>query len=66
MVDEIGNEVRGRVVEVNQAKGYVKMDFNHPLAGKDLHFEGTVLSVRDATSEELEHGHVHGEGGVHH
>lgn len=66
MVDETGHEIRGFVVEVNKAKGYVKMNFNHPLAGKDLHFEGKVLQVRDALPEELDHGHVHGEGGHHH
>jgi len=44
----------------------VKVDFNHPLAGKELHFEVELLDLRDATPEELEHGHVHGEGGHHH
>ncbi len=42
------------------------MDFNHPLAGKDLHFEGSVLNIREATKDELDHGHVHGEGGHQH
>lgn len=37
----------------------VKLDFNHPLAGKELHFEVTVLDLRAATPEELEHGHAH-------
>lgn len=41
----------------------VRLSFNHPLAGKTLHFQVTVLDVREATPEELEHGHVHGEGG---
>ncbi len=40
----------------------VTVDFNPPLAGKTLNFEATVLEVRDATAEELEHGHPHGEG----
>ena len=44
----------------------VKVDFNHPLAGKTLHFDLELLNLRDATSEELEHGHVHGAGGLHH
>jgi FKBP-type peptidyl-prolyl cis-trans isomerase SlyD len=42
------------------------MDFNHPMAGIDLYFSGHVESVRVATPEELDHGHVHGEGGHHH
>jgi FKBP-type peptidyl-prolyl cis-trans isomerase SlyD len=52
------------VVDVNDAE--VTVDGNHPLAGKALNFVGTVTEVRDATSEELEHGHTHGLGGHHH
>nr|WP_211254245.1 peptidylprolyl isomerase [Enterovibrio calviensis] len=37
----------------------VTIDGNHPLAGLVLHFEGVVREVRDATQEEIEHGHVH-------
>ena len=44
----------------------VIIDANHPLAGETLTFEIEVLDIRDATSEELTHGHVHGEGGHHH
>lgn len=39
----------------------VTVDFNPPLAGQTLNFEVTVVEVRDATAEELEHGHAHGE-----
>lgn len=58
--DEEGDEVSATIVEVTADK--VKLDFNHPLAGKELHFEVTVLELRAATEEELEHGHAHYEG----
>ncbi len=44
----------------------VDVDLNHPMAGKDLHFEVEIVEVREASAEELEHGHVHGEGGHQH
>ncbi len=44
----------------------IKCDFNHPLSGRALKFEVEVVDVRDASEEELEHGHVHGEGGHQH
>ena len=44
----------------------VTVDGNHPLAGQTLHFAVEVTDVRDASLEELSHGHVHGEGGHHH
>lgn len=44
----------------------VDVDLNHPMAGKDLEFDIEVVDVREASEEELAHGHVHGEGGHHH
>lgn len=44
----------------------VTVDGNHPLAGQDLHFDVKVESIREASAEEIEHGHVHGPGGHHH
>lgn len=46
--------------------GTVIVDANHPLAGETLHFDVTVRDIREATVEELAHGHVHGPGGHHH
>ena len=64
MVDNEGNRLYGQVLEITTE--HVKMDFNHPLAGQDLHFKGEVLDVRAASEEELAHGHVHGPHGHHH
>lgn len=44
----------------------VDVDLNHPMSGKDLRFSIEIVEVREASAEELEHGHVHGEGGHHH
>ncbi|MDP3178519.1 MAG: peptidylprolyl isomerase [Spirochaetaceae bacterium] len=48
------------VTVVGIAEDEVTIDANHPLAGEELHFHVEVKGVREATSEELEHGHVHG------
>ncbi|PIB35589.1 peptidylprolyl isomerase [Reichenbachiella sp. 5M10] len=64
MNDQEGNPMQGLVLEINEEN--VKMDFNHPMAGVDLYFTGEVIEVREATAEELDHGHVHGEGGHQH
>ena len=54
------------VVTVAEISGEtVTVDGNHQLAGRTLHFDVTVLSVRDASAEEIAHGHVHGPGGHH-
>jgi FKBP-type peptidyl-prolyl cis-trans isomerase SlyD len=59
--DEQGHAVPVRVVEVRE--GQVVVDANHPLAGETLYFHVDIRDVRDATLEELTHGHVHGPGG---
>ena len=46
----------------NVADKMVTVDGNHPLAGMNLAFDVTVAAVREASGEELEHGHVHGGG----
>lgn len=62
--DNQGHTFEAKILEVSAH--HVKVDLNHELAGKALNFKGKVESVRAATSEELDHGHAHGHGGVHH
>lgn len=55
------------VITVTEIDGdTVVADGNHPLAGKTLHFDVKVIEVREASQEELDHGHVHGPGGHQH
>jgi len=61
--DEEGNEMYGRVLSLGADTA--KMDFNHPLAGKELNFEVKIVGLRPPTSEELAHGHVHAHGHHH-
>jgi FKBP-type peptidyl-prolyl cis-trans isomerase SlyD len=56
-----------RLLVINAVKGdYATVDANHPLAGMNLNFQVKVVEVRDASEEELQHGHVHGPGGHEH
>ena len=55
-----------QVMVIKAGKFNVDVDTNHPLAGKQLGFDIEIVEVRDASSEELDHGHVHGVGGHHH
>ncbi len=57
MQNDEGQKFNGVIVEVKEES--VIIDFNHPLAGDDLHFTGNIIEVREATKEEIEHGHVH-------
>lgn len=67
--DENGDELTAYIEEVDLEK--ITLNFNHPLAGKDLKFKVKITDIREATAEELEHGHIHfdehecgcGEGG---
>ena len=60
------NKGRRSVVIVKAGKFNADVDFNHPLAGKVLYYEVQVEGIRDATAEEIAHGHVHGPGGHQH
>ena len=60
--NEDGNRFMGRVLAISDDK--VKMDLNHPLAGKDLNFSGKIIESREATNEEIQQiiNHMSGEG----
>lgn len=61
MMDSLGRRLEGIILEIGTEE--IKIDFNHPLAGKDLYFAGEVLTIRDATDEELEALNSHQCGG---
>lgn len=58
---------QGQVVTVTEVGlNEITVDANHPLAGVELNFVVEVINIREATADEIEHGHVHGPGGHHH
>lgn len=61
MQDNQGNRLTGLVKSFDTEA--VMMDFNHPLAGQNLFFKGEVTDIRQATEDELTHGHLHNSGG---
>ncbi len=62
-----GGEEGGPVLVVSEVSdSHVTLDANHPLAGQDLTFDVRVMQVRQATDEEMQHGHAHGEHGHSH
>jgi FKBP-type peptidyl-prolyl cis-trans isomerase SlyD len=63
MSDDDGNPMYARIDSVDGDT--VTLNFNHPLAGKELHFNVKVVGLRAATKEELEHGHAHSAGHNH-
>lgn len=67
MVAQVQTE-RGRrhVVVAKVGHKFADVDTNHPLAGRTLTFDVEIVEVRDASAEELAHGHAHGVGGHHH
>jgi len=62
-----GPDGQARIVVVTEVSDQtVTVDGNHPLSGQDLSFEVEITDVREATAEEIQHGHAHGPGGHHH
>jgi FKBP-type peptidyl-prolyl cis-trans isomerase SlyD len=61
--NQAGQPMYARVDRVDEQS--LRLNFNHPLAGKELHFAVKVVDIRDATAEEKEHGHVHMPGHQH-
>ena len=62
--DQNGNVIPGKIMAINEET--ITVDVNHLLADQNLYFTGKILEMRDATSEEVEHGHVHGAHGHQH
>lgn len=62
--DQNGNVIPGKIVSIN--KETITVDVNHLLADQDLYFTGKIIEMREATTEEVEHGHVHGAHGHQH
>lgn len=68
----------GQIIRINTEQGMrtgtvlkvgkfnVDVDMNHPLAGQAVRFEIEITNIREASQEEIDHGHAHGEGGHHH
>lgn len=63
LMDENGYSMQAKVLK--DLGENLLLDFNHPLVGFDLHFDGKIIEVREASKDELSHGHVHGEHGAH-
>ncbi len=59
ILNEDGEELSAVITKVGEKT--IVLDFNHPLAGKQLEFDVTITDLRAATPEELDHGHVHDE-----
>jgi FKBP-type peptidyl-prolyl cis-trans isomerase SlyD len=57
IIDEEGSEAEVLIVEMDEED--IVVDFNHPMAGERLHFEVEITDLREATAEELDHGHAH-------
>jgi len=67
MVAVVKTEQGMRQVTVIKASRFmVNIDTNHPLAGKTLNYALEIVAIRDASAEEIAHGHAHGPGGHHH
>ena len=64
---QVSNEAHAPIFTVTGVEGEdIHIDGNHPMAGKDLFFDVELTEKREATEEEIAHGHAHGEGGVEH